>query len=106
MNKTLVLMILAIGLAPSLTWSAEPDAQRGREAFARACAACHSLQADKNMTGPSLSQLWGRKAGSLPSFSRYSPTLKSAGVVWDNASLEPWLKNPKAFIPGNRMTFP
>ena len=43
----------------------------------RACAACHSLEPDRNMTGPSLANLWGRKAGSLPSFDRYSDALKA-----------------------------
>jgi cytochrome c len=31
------------------------------------------------MTGPSLSGLWNRKAGTLPSFERYSPALTSFG---------------------------
>ena len=33
------------------------------------------------MTGPSLAGLWNRKAGSLGSFSRYSPALQSANIV-------------------------
>ena len=58
------------------------------------------------MTGPSLAGIWGRKAGSLESFERYSPALKESGVVWNESTLEAWLKNPAAFIPNNRMTFP
>ena len=37
----------------------------------RVCAPCHSLERDRNMTGPSLADLWGRKAGTLPSFDRF-----------------------------------
>ena len=43
------------------------DAARGQQNF-RACAPCHSLEPDRNMTGPSLANLWGRKAGGLSSF--------------------------------------
>jgi hypothetical protein len=56
------------------------DAVRGRQNFG-ACAACHSLEPDRNMTGPSLANLWGRKAGGLVSFERYSDALKSSGTM-------------------------
>lgn len=58
------------------------------------------------MTGPSLAALWGRKAGTLAAFDRYSPALKNSGMTWDAKSLDPWLKSPEQFIPGNWMTFP
>lgn len=80
------------------------DAKRGAQLF-RACIACHSLAADRNMTGPSLAGFWGRKAGGLQSFERYSPALKGSGVVWDEKSLDEWLKSPDRFIPNSRMTF-
>ena len=57
------------------------------------------------MTGPSLHGLWGRHAGSLSSFSRFSPALKSSAVVWSDETLEQWLADPQAFVPGNRMLF-
>jgi cytochrome c len=57
------------------------------------------------MTGPSLSGIWGRKAGGLTSFSRYSSALKSADVVWSEETLDSWIADPKAFIPGNHMGF-
>jgi cytochrome c len=81
------------------------DAARGEQVF-RACAPCHSLEAGRNMTGPSLADLWNRKAGTLPSFSRYSPALKSSGLTWDDKTLDAWLADPQHFIPGNTMTFP
>ena len=85
---------------------AEPgDADRGAQLFGRACAACHSLQPGRNKTGPSLADVIGRKAGDLPSFHRYSPALKGSGVVWSSSTLDAWLTDPQAFIPGNRMPF-
>ena len=57
------------------------------------------------MTGPSLAELWNRKAGSLASFSRYSPALKSANIVWNDKTLDDWITNPQHLVPGNEMTF-
>jgi cytochrome c len=57
------------------------------------------------MTGPSLAGLWDRKAGSLESFSRYSPALKSADIVWNDKTLDEWIEDPQHLVPGNEMTF-
>src|ERR1043166_2505473 len=92
----------AWGSVSALAHSSNVD--RGQRAFA-ACAPCHSLATDKNMTGPSLANLWNRQAGTLQSFMRYSPALKSSGIIWNETSLDPWLADPQAFIPENHMTF-
>ena len=81
------------------------DVARGERVF-RTCAACHSLEANRNMTGPSLAELWNRKAGGLQSFPRYSPAIKSSGIIWGDKTLDEWLKDPQHVIPGNTMTFP
>ncbi|HYS86723.1 MAG TPA: hypothetical protein VEN78_17230 [Bradyrhizobium sp.] len=57
------------------------------------------------MTGPSLVNLWGRKAGSLPSFERYSDALKSSGTIWDDRALDAWLTDPQRMVPDNDMPF-
>jgi cytochrome c len=49
--------------------------------------------------------MWGRKAGTLASFDRYSAAIKSSGVIWDAKTLNAWLTNPAGFIPGNAMPF-
>jgi cytochrome c len=82
------------------------EAQEGAKFFPRACAACHSLQPGRHMTGPSLAGLWERKAGTAAGFPRYSEALKSSGVTWNAETLDAWLADPRAFIPNNRMTFP
>jgi cytochrome c len=82
----------------------EGHSGRGQRVFG-ACAACHSLQPDQNMTGPSLAGLWNRKAGSLASFSRYSSALQSANIVWNDKTLDGWITDPQHLVPGNLMTF-
>ena len=57
------------------------------------------------MTGPSLANLWGRKAGGLLSFERYSDALKSSGIIWDDRSLNGWLTDPQRMVPDNDMPF-
>jgi cytochrome c len=99
------LAVLSVLLVATAAAAETGDAARGQRIFG-ACAACHSLQPDKNMTGPSLSGLWNRKAGTVASFPRYSPALKSADVVWDDQTLDAWITNPQLVIPGNEMTFP
>src|SRR5437870_694906 len=81
------------------TWPQAGDVARGERLF-RACAPCHSLESNRNMTGPSLAELWNRKAGGLRSFERYSPALASSGIIWDDTSLDPWIADPQHFIPG------
>lgn len=101
-----VLVALAIGIQLSPPAAAERgNAARGERVY-RACVACHSLEPNRNMTGPSLAELWNRKAGSLASFPRYSPALKSAGIIWNDDTLDEWIKDPQHFIAGNTMTFP
>ena len=80
------------------------DASRGQQDF-RACAPCHSLEPDRNMTGPSLPNLWGRKIGGISSFDRYSDTLKSSGIIWDGRALDGWLTDPQRMVPDNDMPF-
>jgi len=80
------------------------DAPRGRQNF-RACAPCHSLDPDRNMTGPSLANLWGRKAGGLSSFERYSDALRLPGIIWDDRALDGWLTDPQRMVPDNEMPF-
>ncbi len=101
---TIALMVLGVSALFSPTLAADGNAARGQRVFG-ACAACHSLEPDRNMTGPSLSGLWDSKAGTLPSFMRYSPALKSSGVVWNDKTLDEWISDPQHLIPDNVMTF-
>ena len=107
MNRIESVAIGALMLtALSYPATAEPSNTANGERLYRACIACHSLEPNRNMTGPSLAEVWNRKSGSLASFPRYSPALKSAGIVWNDDTLDEWIKDPQHFIPENTMTFP
>lgn len=99
-------MIAVFAMSVSLSPAAAQhgDATRGQRDF-RVCAPCHSLEPDRNMTGPSLADLWGRKAGELSSFDRYSDALKSSGIIWDDRALDGWLTDPERMVPDNGMPF-
>lgn len=105
-NKVdVVRLVLAIAaLSPSAAFAAG-NAEHGAEVF-RACAVCHSTKAGEHLTGPSLSDVWGRKAGTAKGFQRYSEAMKRSGITWNAATLDKWLTSPDAFVHGTSMTFP
>jgi cytochrome c2 len=80
------------------------DPQAGEKVFAQ-CKACHTAEPGKNRIGPSLYGVVGRKAGTEPGFA-YSPAMKDAGIVWTPETLDQYLTDPKAKVPGNKMAFP
>jgi cytochrome c len=98
------LAVLTSFAITSQSIAAEGNPALGQRVFG-ACAACHSLRPDQNMTGPSLAGLWNRKAGTVASFSRYSPAMKSANIEWNDKTLDEWITDPQHVVPGNQMTF-
>src|SRR5262245_1528564 len=80
------------------------DAVAGRQVF-RKCQACHSMEPAKNMLGPSLAGLLGRKTGSEAGYN-YSPAMKQANITWDVKMLDAYLADPQKTVPGNKMPFP
>src|SRR5262249_49108703 len=80
------------------------DAAAGRQVF-RKCQACHSMEPGKNMLGPSLAGLLGRKAGSESAYN-YSSAMKQATITWDAKTLDAYLADPQKSVPGNKMPFP
>jgi cytochrome c len=100
----LVIAAIATSISLSPALAQQGDVARGQRDF-RACAPCHSLEPDRNMTGPSLANLWGRMAGGLSSFDRYSDALKSSGIISDDRALDGWLTDPERLVPDNEMPF-
>src|SRR5205823_14699121 len=80
------------------------DTAAGQTQFNK-CKICHSLEAGKNMVGPDLHGIFGRKAGTSNGFS-YSEAMKNSGIVWDDDTLTKYLRDPKAVSPGGRCRFP
>ena len=80
------------------------DIAAGQAIFNR-CKICHALEAGKNMVGPSLHGIIGRKAGTADNFA-YSEAMKSSGIAWDDDALTKYLRNPQEVVPGGKMAFP
>ena len=99
----------AAGLAAALLLAGIPaaraagDAEKGARKFSNLCTPCHSLQPGRQMTGPSLAGIVGRKAGSVDGFARYSKALMQSPVEWSEQTLNAWLANPQAVAAGNLM---
>lgn len=102
-NSVLSCFILLASAGAALA-QAEGDVKRGGEIYG-SCVACHSLNPGVHLTGPSLADLWGKKAGSIDSFKRYSEGLRKSDIVWDENTLNAWLADPAAMVPDTYMTF-
>ena len=97
MNGTTVL-VASLFLASTAAIAEEAGAR-----LFEPCRACHSLEkAERNLPGPNLAGLLGRKVGGDGAFD-YSPVLRKArdeGLVWDEARLERFLSDPAEMFPG------
>ena len=94
---------LLMTLLPAGAARANGDAARGEAKF-QDCAACHRLEAGANNVGPGLHGVFTRKAGELADF-RYSPALKRSGIAWTPETLDKFIADPQAMVPGNRMPY-
>jgi len=90
--------------APIATFLASADAGAGEQVFKK-CAACHTVNAGgAGGLGPNLHGIMGAPLAAKPGFA-YSDALKSKGGTWTWDDMSAWLKSPKAFAPGTKMTF-
>lgn len=96
------LLAAVLALAGHPAGAAAADAEHAAALYEARCGACHSL--DAHRVGPMHRGVFGRRAGSAPGY-EYSPALKSAALVWNAASLDAWLQNPEALVPGQRMGY-
>jgi cytochrome c len=97
--------VLIAALAPSQSIAAG-DAVAGKTVFNR-CKACHEAAAETNKVGPHLVGIVGRGAGSAAGFA-YSDAMKARGaegLVWTEENIGAYMKAPKEFVPGNKMSF-
>jgi cytochrome c len=100
----LVAVVAMTSYGASALAVSQGDSARGARAF-QACMACHSTKAGEDLTGPSLANVWQRKAGTVAGFHRYSDAMKRVELVWAEETLDKWLSNPEQLIPGTSMTF-
>ena len=79
------------------------DVEAGKTAFKK-CALCHTTEAGKNKIGPSLFGIVGRKSATLEDFN-YSEGMKKFDHTWDEETLDTYLADPRATVPGTKMIF-
>ncbi|WP_288901181.1 cytochrome c family protein [uncultured Sneathiella sp.] len=105
--KTMRLATLGISLAVSLAATsalADGDAAKGEKVFKK-CQACHTVeQGGKNKIGPNLYAIVGKKSASVEGYD-YSKAMQEANLTWDDETLSEYLKKPKAFVKGTKMSF-
>jgi cytochrome c len=100
-----VALIVSLHSGNLVAQSSQGNPNRGAAVFGQ-CTACHSIEPGVHLSGPSLARIWGRRAGTVEGFTRYSEPLAHATVVWDERTLDRWLEQPQTVVPGNLMTFP
>lgn len=92
-------MLAVPTLAQAQDW-AGGDAEKGKKVFNK-CMTCHRIGDEaKNMVGPVLTGVIGRKAGTYPGF-QYSQLNHNAGengLVWTEQQIYEYLPNPNNFL--------
>jgi len=89
---------------PIAVYLASADPAKGEQVFKK-CVACHNAEpGGANALGPGLFGVMGNPVAAHPGFA-FSDALKSKGGTWDWETMNAWLKSPKAFAPGTKMTF-
>jgi cytochrome c len=104
MPRNFVAAVLFTALSAFALQAQAADPAAGKSVFNANCSICHSVQPGKNLVGPSLFGIMGRKTGSIPGF-HYSPANQNANITWDPATLDKYLQSPRAVIPGTIMTY-
>ena len=104
--KTIAVIAFAaafVAMSGSQTFAAG-DAAAGEKVFKK-CRACHVVDKEQNRTGPHLVNLFGRTAGTVDGYKKYSKAMKNSGIVWNEETLDGYLKAPKKYLKGTRMAF-
>ena len=99
---TAMLLLAATTARPELPAG---DPERGRQVF-QPCRTCHYPEPGfGNYNGPSLTGIFGRKAGTREGFNGYSQVLRESGFVWTPELLDAWLASPGRFLADSTMIF-
>ena len=99
------LFFFAAALTPVICAAGpRPDVENGKATFGVMCSVCHSTVPTGGPTlAPNLLGVVGRKAGSQPDFTQYTPAIKASGITWSVKTLNKFLINPNATVPGTAM---
>ncbi len=91
------------GAAPKAFAELKGDAAAGEKAFGQ-CRVCHAVEPNKGGVGPTMHQVVGRSAGSLPGYA-YSAAMKQSGLSWGGPELYRFLEAPMQVVPGTKMAY-
>jgi cytochrome c len=104
MIRRLCAAILLVAAAVAVNRAEAQDVAAGAKSFNK-CRACHQVGENaKNLVGPRLNGLFGRKSGSVEGYD-YTAANKNSGIVWDEATFAEYIRDPRAKIPGTKMVF-
>lgn len=101
MRALTVLAVVATAACNADKSPSAASAHPGQVVFAQQCALCHPADGSRS-TGPSLVGIVGRPAGSAPGFA-YTKAMRESGLTWDAPTLDAFLANPMAKVPGSMM---
>ena len=94
-----IIIILSVLLLTSVAYA--DNKVSGEKVFKR-CVACHSFT--KTKIGPPLGNIFDKKAGSVIGF-KYSKPMKSSDIIWNDCTLDNFLKKPRKYMKGTKMMF-
>ncbi|HEV2567798.1 cytochrome c family protein [Sphingomonas sp.] len=89
--------------APKAFAELKGDPAAGEKTYVQ-CRVCHAVEPNKGGVGPTLHQVVGRAAGSLPGYA-YSSAMKQSGLTWHGETLYRFLEVPMAVVPGTKMAY-
>jgi cytochrome c len=95
---------IVVGISATQALAQAGNATRGERVFNQQCKTCHALEEGPSITGPTLHGMFGRKAGTAAGF-EFSEAMIKSGIVWDDATLADYLRDPQAKVPGTKMVF-
>ncbi len=107
-NRLAFIVLAASFLMPAAAFAedapAAGDPALGEKVFIK-CKACHKIgEGAHNFVGPELNGVIGRHSGSVAGYD-YSDANKNSGLTWDEPTFREYIKNPRAKVPGTKMTF-
>ena len=97
-------VLTAIGMIAFATPALAQDLEAGANSFKK-CLPCHRVGPEaKNLVGPELNGLEGRKSGTIEGYN-YSEANKNSGITWSEETFKEYITDPRAKIPGTKMVF-
>jgi len=110
MRKFALFSLAAAIALPMVSVDAMASVRKGKKVAVKQCVACHDItEAAQNKVGPPLWGIYGKPAGTVEGY-QYSQVhldkAKADSIIWDDATLDIYIADPQALIPGNKMVYP